>query len=746
MKAGKVTSILVLIWFGYNANAQLPVDALLDLTIEELLNVEVITASQTTQKISDAPATIYVVTDEQIRDRGYTSLIELLEDIPEIEIQHKSASEYSSYYSFRGISGNEKFMLLLNGIRINSMAGTPHAVANNYSVANADRVEVILGPASALYGVDAFCGIVNIITKSGEEIKGADVNLSYGSFNSTDNSVTLGYGNKNISFNLTGSVYYSDEPFFPDIYTDDFSWYNNVYKEDGSMRLGPFDPDVIVATGEPQAYSTPTTAYFINGGLNVKNFEFGYFRNYDSHNSSMGMRPDYNIYSEQAQFNTQLASFYAKHLFTSLDNKWIISSNFSRGSYELTPESLFQNTFTNYASGYKYAEHTSFQIREQITYSIRKGHSIIGGFSFQDISALAKTGDLPFAFDKDKPVSLQNIYYIGTNVSDVNGEDLTLMQDFHYVKQKNYGSFVQYQMQLAKLIGLTTGLRYDYNTRYGSSINPRVGAVFSFSDKLKLKVLYGEAFLAPSVYKAFQHYGAFLTVPDSNDPTQVGGLYGQFWHLSNPDLKPEKLRTIETALSHIVGDFGIGLDGYYNVISDLIVTDLEFGQEFKGIPVDAVERPLNRGRATTYGATARIDTYHNWKNLILNGYLVYSFSDGDIDGTVLPFSARNTVKFGAVLKSDRFSFNIRTLVRSTTAHPNITDANGSRERNDSFVLVNLFARYQLSEFIALNIKVRNLLNSKYYNVSFAQDEGFAATPQDPIKIMAGLNFSLKGGK
>ena len=508
------------------------------------------------------------------------------------------------------------------------------------------------------------------------------------------------------------------------------------------MRLAPFAPDQTVQTGTPQEYATPTTAYFVNAGLNIKEFEFGYFRNYESHSSSMGMKPDYNIYGEDAQFDTNLESFHAKHSFSSSNEKWNIQSNLSRGRYELSPESQFQNTFTNYNSGYKYAQHTSFQIREQLTYSINELHSIIAGFSFQDVNALAKTGDLPFAYDKDKPVALQGMYYIGTNVTDVNGTDLTLLQDFYQVQQKNYGSFLQYQGEITSFLNLTAGLRYDYNTRYGSSINPRLGTVISASDRMKFKVLYGEAFLAPSVYKAFQHYGAFVTVPDTNDPTQVGGLFGPFWHLSNPDLKPEKLRTTEMQASYIMDRVGITLSGYYNQISDLIVNEVESGQTFKGITVQDVERPINKGEALTYGVTARLDSYLYLGSMSLNTNLTYSYSDGEIDGAALPFSAQHTVKFGTVLKSDKWSINPRVMFRSESLHPTLMDVDGNRESNDSFALVNLYARYQVTDFMAFNLKARNLLNSKYYNVSLAQDEGFAATPQDPIKIMAGVNFTL----
>lgn len=135
---------------------------------------------------------IYVVTENNIKNRGYRNLQDLLEDIPEIEIQKKSTSEFSNYFTFRGISGNEKFVILLDGVRINSTTGTPHVVGANYALVNAKQVEVILGPASALYGVDAFSGIVNIITRTGDEVDGGNIAASYGQFNTTNNSFVYG--------------------------------------------------------------------------------------------------------------------------------------------------------------------------------------------------------------------------------------------------------------------------------------------------------------------------------------------------------------------------------------------------------------------------------------------------------------------------------------------------------------------------------------------------------------------------
>jgi outer membrane receptor for ferrienterochelin and colicin len=134
----------------------------------------------------------------------------------------------------------------------------------------------------------------------------------------------------------------------------------------------------------------------------------------------------------------------------------------------------------------------------------------MGGFTFEDINALPKTGDLPFKYDPDVPADLQGYYYIGTNVVDGAGNDLTIAQDFYQIRYQNYGGYLQFQGQPTDVLRIVAGGRVDYNTRYGLSINPRAGIVAKPIDKLNIKLLYGRAYLAPSPYNAYQHYGSFV--------------------------------------------------------------------------------------------------------------------------------------------------------------------------------------------------------------------------------------------
>ena len=145
-----------LIFSSVNLIAQkkhLEVYELFDVSLEELLSVGIVSASKKKQSVTDAPATGYVFTEQNIKVRGYDNLLELLEDVPEVDIQRNSDREFKNLVTIRGISGNEKFLVLIDGIRITPATGDNYTFGTQFSLVSAKRVEVIIGPASALYGV-----------------------------------------------------------------------------------------------------------------------------------------------------------------------------------------------------------------------------------------------------------------------------------------------------------------------------------------------------------------------------------------------------------------------------------------------------------------------------------------------------------------------------------------------------------------------------------------------------------------
>src|SRR5580698_10010695 len=169
------------------------VNKLLSLSLEQLMNVKVVTASGYMQPITEAPSTITVITKQQIEERGYDQLEDALRDVPGIDMIHINGYAPTLIY-FRGMYGAENLraLLMIDGIVENNILGSNDMAGPAYSLHNAERVEIIWGPVSALYGANAFGGVINIISKKGADINGLHAEAGYGTFNTSVQKILLG--------------------------------------------------------------------------------------------------------------------------------------------------------------------------------------------------------------------------------------------------------------------------------------------------------------------------------------------------------------------------------------------------------------------------------------------------------------------------------------------------------------------------------------------------------------------------
>ena len=168
-----------------------------ELPIEDLMQLpvpEVYTASKFEQKATEAPSSTTVITSEEIKRYGYRTLADILESVPGFY------NSYDRNYSYLGASGvnlgnaNDRILLLVNGHRINNDLNDSAAIDTSFilDVDLIDRVEIIHGPGSVLYGNNAFFGVINVITRQGNQVDGAEVSGMYGSYNAYSGRVTIG--------------------------------------------------------------------------------------------------------------------------------------------------------------------------------------------------------------------------------------------------------------------------------------------------------------------------------------------------------------------------------------------------------------------------------------------------------------------------------------------------------------------------------------------------------------------------
>ena len=160
-------------------------------------------ATGTKQPIARAPSVASVITAEDIAAIGAADIDEVLETVPGLHVS-RSPIGYNPIYTIRGIDTqyNPEVLMLVNGIPITGVYfGNRSQVWGGMPVENIARIEVIRGPGSALYGADAFAGVINIITKTSADINGTQLGLRAGSFNSLDGWVQHGgtWGNFDVA-------------------------------------------------------------------------------------------------------------------------------------------------------------------------------------------------------------------------------------------------------------------------------------------------------------------------------------------------------------------------------------------------------------------------------------------------------------------------------------------------------------------------------------------------------------------
>jgi iron complex outermembrane receptor protein len=144
-----------------------------DLSIEELMDIEVTSVSRRPEKLSVAPAAVYVITQEDIRRSGATSIPELLRMVPGVQVASIDASKWA--VTARGFNGRfaNKLLVLVDGRSVYTpLYSGVFWDAQDVLLADVDRIEVIRGPGATMWGENAVNGVINVITKSARDTQG----------------------------------------------------------------------------------------------------------------------------------------------------------------------------------------------------------------------------------------------------------------------------------------------------------------------------------------------------------------------------------------------------------------------------------------------------------------------------------------------------------------------------------------------------------------------------------------------
>jgi outer membrane receptor for ferrienterochelin and colicins len=220
-RAIKAVGVLTVLLFAATAVAQQGTKDLGEASLEELTNIQIYNASKHMQSVSEAPASVTVITADEIQKYGYRTLADILRSVRGFYVT------YDRDYSFLGVRGfgrlgdwNSRALVLIDGHRINDNILGQSTIGSEFLV-DVDmiaRVEIIRGPSSSLYGADAFFAVINVITRKPPQFKGVELSFEPASFGTYQGRASYGGRYQGVDMLLSGTFYNSQGQtlFFPE--------------------------------------------------------------------------------------------------------------------------------------------------------------------------------------------------------------------------------------------------------------------------------------------------------------------------------------------------------------------------------------------------------------------------------------------------------------------------------------------------------------------------------------------------
>lgn len=430
------------------------------LTIEELMEIEVQTVTSTSkyeQKVTEAPSSVTVIKAEEIRKYGYRTLADVLKSIRGFFVTYDRNTSYLGVRGFaRPGDNNTRILLMVDGHRMNDNVYDKASIGNEFilDVDLIDRIEISRGPSSSLYGSNAFFAVVNVITRQGKDLNGAEVSGEAASF---------GTGKGRVSFGK--------------------KW------QDQSEAL------------------VSGTGYDSRG-------DRLYFQEYDPSNPFHDPRANNNgiaEYRDGERFSSAFTKWYSQG-FT-LEGALISrvkdiptadkGANFNDPGNRRADERAYVDMKYDRSIG----QETDVTARVYYDSSAYRGDYVYSGIVNRDSSSgMGLGGELQLS------TKLYEVHRVmlGAEYEDNRRQDQRNADQnpfFQYLNDerssRTWACYIQDEVTLTSALMLNAGVRYDQTSFSGSTTNPRIAVIVNPAAGSTVKLLYGSAFRSPNVYELY---------------------------------------------------------------------------------------------------------------------------------------------------------------------------------------------------------------------------------------------------
>ena len=420
--------------------------------LEKLLELKISTAAKYDQTVSEAPASVTIITAEEIERFGCRTLDEILMRVRGFYITNDRNYNYVGVRGFsRPTDYNNRVLLLLNGNPTNdNVWGASYiGTETGLNLGAIERIEIVRGPGSALYGTNAMLAVINIITKKGKNLDGLTLTLQPGSYGKIEGGLRFGKEFKNgLDLSISGIL---GKIHGPDLYFEEFD--------------------------------TPETNHGLATGLDRDEY-WGIFTSLAYKNFSLqGIVSSREKGIPTASYGT----IFNDHRYKTIDSRGIVEFKYE-GKLNYDKKVMVRGSYYYYlyhgdspyddpGGEYLYEDESVGEwlgIDTQFNWDLRANNHLIMGAEYKThFRSLYKAWDnYGIVFDQNHPF-------------------------------QQFALYIQDEYQMLPDFSITLGLRYDRHEGRGESLSPRLGLIYNLSGATTLKVLLGNAYRAPDFYALY---------------------------------------------------------------------------------------------------------------------------------------------------------------------------------------------------------------------------------------------------
>ncbi len=432
-------------------------EALLDLSLYDLMNITVTTTSKTEEKLSEAAGVISVMTRDELERFGARTLKDILIRMPSINLSTIYLTDRSCV-SIRGDQNSaaaNHILLLINGrpVREAEEGGIKSEILESFPVSSIDRLEVIRGPGSVLYGSNAFSGVINVITKKSSD-NNTEITLNGGIPGAFQGMVNARYQFNDFGFVIGGQ-------------------YKNIRPWDVTFQSG----DTVF-----RDFSIPDKGAGVYGELSFKGFRY------------------------MTSYN-QWQNYYAMQKYIPADSSNINAVKARVVGRQAYGEVLWDKWFNDLGFTHKFSDFWDMTLNATYTQSWLKADS----FPAPHRNSFDLTGEWTNFLHPVKDLNI-TIGILGNLVKGKEKSGLPLATTID-TTQNTISGYIQGDYKILSQIKVIAGIQANKAAGIDLDINPRLGIIWSPDDIVNVKALYSTAFRAPSMMELYLKHPTLKGTP-----------------------------------------------------------------------------------------------------------------------------------------------------------------------------------------------------------------------------------------